>query len=55
MTLANAYWVIMLIWLVLSAWAFWPARSFALVGGNLVLFALLVIVGWKVFGPPIHG
>ena len=53
MTLAVAYWVIMLVWLVFGVWSSWPLK--AAISGNLVLFVLLVIVGWKVFGPPIQG
>ena len=55
MSLAIAYWVIMLLWLVLGVWSHWPVHSPMVVGSNLVLFALLAIIGWKVFGPPIHG
>jgi hypothetical protein len=42
----------MLIWLVFGFWVSWPNQK--LVGGNLLLFILLLLLGWKVFGPPIH-
>ena len=50
MTLAVAFWVCMLIWLVWTGWQSWPN-----VAGNGLLFLLFVLLGWKVFGAPIHG
>ena len=55
MSLAIAYWVIMLLWIVLGLWSHWPMRSPVIIVGDLILFLLLIIVGWKVFGPPING
>jgi len=52
MTFALAYWVLMLLWLVLGIWQTWP--NYRAAGGNVLLFILLVLVGWKVFGQPIH-
>jgi len=42
----------MLLWLVFGLWSNWPAPR--PIGGTLLLFILLVILGWKVFGPPVH-
>ncbi len=53
MTFALAYWILMLIWLVFGLWHAYP--NYGAFGGNLLLFVLLVLSGWKVFGPPIHG
>jgi hypothetical protein len=53
MTIGLAFWILMLLWLVFGMWQAWPSHY--VVGGNLLLFILLVLVGWKVFGPPIHG
>ena len=44
MTLGLAYWIIMLIWLLFGLYT----------GYNLMLFVLLVLIGWKIFGPPLH-
>ncbi len=60
MTLGLAYWILMLLWLVLGVYWSWPATpghpaGYWPLGGNLLLFILLVLLGWKVFGPPIHG
>jgi hypothetical protein len=53
MSLGLAYWILMLLWLVLDIWRGWP--NYPLIGGSLLLFILLVILGWHAFGPPIHG
>jgi hypothetical protein len=52
MSLGLAFWIIMLLWLVLGIWWAWPSHY--VVGGNVMLFILLAILGWKVFGAPIH-
>ena len=52
MTFGLAFWIIMLIWLVFGIWYAWPNHM--LVGGNLMLFILMGLLGWKVFGPPLH-
>ena len=54
MTFGLAFWILMLLWLVLGlavhyypAWGPWP--------GTILLFILLLLLGWKVFGAPLHG
>lgn len=54
MTLELAFWVLMLIWLVfgflgdrIGWWRPW--------GSTILLFILLLILGWAQFGAPIHG
>jgi hypothetical protein len=55
MTLGLAFWIIMLIWFV-----FGLALHFGVVGlayafgGTLMLFVLFLILGWQVFGAPLH-
>jgi hypothetical protein len=55
MSFALVYWILMLIWLVFGFWSTWPVtsnpRPFA---GTLLLFILLLLLGWKVFGAPVH-
>ena len=53
MTLGFAYWLLMVLWLVLGIWASWP--NWRTGAPSLLLFLLLVILGYKCFGPPIHG
>jgi len=56
MSVGLAFWIIMLLWLVLGIlpranWsAGWRAWS-----GDLLLFILLLLLGWGQFGAPIHG
>ncbi len=52
MTFALCYWILMLVWLVFGLWSAWPLSKAS--GGTLLLFILLVLLGWKVFGQPIH-
>ena len=52
MTLGLAFWILMLIWL---AFGIYTNRATPFnAGGDLLLFILLVLLGWKAFGPPIH-
>jgi hypothetical protein len=56
MTLGLAFWILMLIWAVFGAWSWRTApAAFPVVGGTLLLFVLLCLLGWHAFGPPIHG
>lgn len=56
MSIGLAYWVLILVWAVFGLWSGWPTggNAFRPLGGTLLLFILLVLIGWKVFGPPIH-
>ncbi len=46
----------MILWLIFGLYWNWPADGrFAPIGGNLLLFILLFLLGWKVFGFPIQG
>jgi len=56
MSLGLAFWIIMLVWLV-----FFLLTSVGYVGGHwgatastLLLFVLFGLLGWGVFGPPLH-
>ena len=53
MTIGLAFWILMLLWLVFGIWQSWPNQY--VVGGNLLLFILLLLLGWHDFGAPIHG
>jgi len=54
MTLALAFAIIMLVWLVFgflnyrTPAGYWPAAS------NLIVFILFLLLGWQVFGPLLH-
>jgi hypothetical protein len=56
MTLGLAFWILMLLWLVGALW--WSGRwnqGSAVWAPDLLLFILLLLLGWHAFGPPIHG
>jgi len=55
MTRGLAFWILMLLWIVLSAawhFSFYPVVATA--GLMVVPFLLLVLLGWQVFGPPVR-
>lgn len=59
MTLGLAFWILMLLWLVFGlAWN-WPGGpvvgTYGPIGNTVLLFLLLLILGWHAFGPPLHG
>jgi hypothetical protein len=57
MSLGLAFWIIMLLWFLLGlAWHFGVMTGiYGPLGFSVVLFLLLGLLGWKVFGPPLHG
>ena len=57
MSIGLAFWILMLLWLVggfvwhgpgAMSGQYWP------LGSNLLLFVLLVLLGWHAFGPPLR-
>jgi len=57
MTLGLVFWILMLLWLVFGAWQNWGGivgGQYGPLGSSLLLFVLLLILGWHAFGPPIH-
>ena len=57
MTLGLAFWILMLIWLIFGVvyHGGYLGPSYGLWGHTLLLFVLFLLLGWKVFGPPLHG
>lgn len=53
MSIGLIFWIIMLLWLVFSIWRQWPDHYLA--GGSVLMFILFLLLGWRVFGAPIHG
>ncbi len=51
MTLALAFWILMLLSLFFGLYTDWPNHN--LVGRNLILWLLLLLLGWAQFGAPI--
>jgi Zn-dependent protease with chaperone function len=55
MTLGLCFWILMLIWLVFSVAVHMGVVVGVWAGGNiLLLFLLFLLLGWQVFGPPLH-
>lgn len=60
MPISLLFWLLMILWFIFGLWWNWPAgnepRGVAgLLGSNLLLFVLLFLIGWKVFGFVIQG
>jgi hypothetical protein len=56
MSLGLVFWLIMLIWLLfgIALHVGWIAIGLGVIGGPLVIFILFAVLGWQVFGPPLH-
>ena len=58
MTIGLIFWILMLLWLVFGLWREWPgvqAGNWHPLGGSLLLFILLLLLGWQAFGAPVRG
>jgi hypothetical protein len=57
MKIGLLFWILMLIWLLFGAWTNWPGMQtgvYGPFGGTVLLFILIGILGWKLFGPPLQ-
>jgi hypothetical protein len=54
MSLGIIYWILIIIWLVFGLVVGSGYVAISPVGGTLLLFILFVLIGWQVFGPPVH-
>lgn len=54
MPIGMIFWMLMILWFFFGLYWNWPAnnepRGLGILGGNLLLFVLLFIIGWKLFG-----
>lgn len=58
MTIGFLFWLLMILWFVFGVYWTGPdfqAGRYGIVGSNLLLFVLLFLLGWKVFGFVIQG
>ena len=58
MSIGTAFWIIMLIWLLVGVAWNWPGNrlsTYGPVGNSLLLFVLLLLLGIHSFGQPLHG
>ncbi len=42
------FWMLMILWLLFGL--YWNRDNYPVLGGSLLLFILLFLLGWKVFG-----
>lgn len=49
MPISILFLVLMILWAIFSGWCCWPENK-KLAGTHLLLFILLFILGWRVFG-----
>lgn len=54
MGIGLLFWIVYLIAVIFSGWSLRSGTPLAW-GGSLVLYVLLGLLGWGVFGQPIHG
>jgi len=54
MTFALIFWVLMLLWVVFGLWGHWQPAPWTIWGHGVFLFILFLLLGWKVFGAPVH-
>lgn len=57
MPMGILFWVIMLLWFIFGLWWNWRPEggpNFAPLGGHVLLFLLFMLLGWRVFGPPLQ-
>lgn len=58
MSIGLLFWILMIIWFVFGLMNNWPGttpRPFATVGNTTLLFLLLFLLGWGVFGFVLQG
>ena len=51
------FWLLVVLWALTGTIAMRPSpapRPYLLGGNMLFLFILIVLLGWKAFGPPVH-
>jgi hypothetical protein len=54
MPIGILFWVLMILWLLLGLYwnsPEWKTGNYGILGGNILLFVLLGLIGWRVFGP----
>lgn len=56
MTLGLIFWILMLIWLVFGLLTHFGVvvGPYAIGANAVLLFILFLLLGWQVFGPPVH-
>jgi hypothetical protein len=57
MTLGFLFWLLMILWLIFGFWQWRPVipANYGPFGGHILLWILLFLLGWKLFGFVIQG
>lgn len=55
MTIGFLFWLLMILWLLFGLWAAPRPLNHYWAGGHVLLWLLLFLLGWEVFGFPIKG
>jgi hypothetical protein len=55
MSIGLLFWILMILWLLCGPWPFWGPNSTRPFAFHFIGFVLLALLGWKVFGPALHG
>jgi hypothetical protein len=49
------FWILMLLWLLYGFWGWWGApQPYYWYGHGALLFVLFLLLGWRIFGAPVH-
>lgn len=48
------FWLIYILCFLFGGWFFWSQWGYYGFGGSFVIFFLMGLLGWKLFGPPIQ-
>lgn len=55
MSFGLIFWILMLLWAVYGFWGWWsPGQPYWVHGNAIFLFILFLLLGWKIFGAPVH-
>ena len=54
--LRRGFWLVYVLCVLFGCWCYWPAdlKAWRPLGGALMVFVLLGLLGWTVFGPPLR-
>lgn len=53
-TFGFIFWLLMILWAIYGAFGWWSPQPNWWYGHGFFLFVLFFLLGWRVFGQPIH-
>jgi hypothetical protein len=55
MSFGLIFWILMLLWLVYGLYGYWGSpQPYYWYGHGAFFFILFLLIGWRVFGAPVH-